>query len=118
MYLGAVLVTLAGWLTMTQSAAELTKLTALPPAAWGLVLFLGFIPSGLAFFLFNHGALKVDPASLAIVNNLKIPLAVVLTLLVFGDLAGIQDPLRFGMGSLLMLGALLWNEARARSPAL
>lgn len=45
------------------------------------VLYLGVVPSGLAFFLWNLGATKVSVGALAVMNNLKIPLAVIVALL-------------------------------------
>jgi drug/metabolite transporter (DMT)-like permease len=40
------------------------------------ILYLGLIPSGLAFYLWNRGALSVQVGTLAVLNNLKVPLAV------------------------------------------
>jgi drug/metabolite transporter (DMT)-like permease len=51
------------------------------------LLYLGLIASGLGFFLWNLGATKVTGGALAVMNNLKIPLAVACVLLVFGESA-------------------------------
>ena len=45
------------------------------------VLYLGLVPSGLAFNLWNLGATRVRAGILAVMNNLKIPLAVGVALL-------------------------------------
>ncbi len=46
----------------------------------GKILYLGLIPSGLAFYLWNRGALSVNVGTLAVLNNLKVPLAVLVAL--------------------------------------
>ena len=53
------------------------------------MLFLGFLASGLGFFWWNVGATKVLPSTLAVFNNLKIPLAVAVALVVFGEAANL-----------------------------
>jgi len=49
------------------------------------IIYLGVIASGIAFFLWNRGARKVSAARLAVMNNLKIPAAVLISLLVFRE---------------------------------
>lgn len=49
------------------------------------ILYLGVIASGIAFFLWNRGARKVSAATLAVMNNLKIPAAFLISLLVFKE---------------------------------
>ena len=51
------------------------------PAQWWTVVYLGLVPSGLAFFLWNVGATRVGVGALAVMNNLKVPLAVAVALL-------------------------------------
>ena len=50
-----------------------------------VLLYLGVVASGLGFFLFNAGARRADIGTLAIFNNLKIPLAILAAGLVFGE---------------------------------
>ena len=73
--------------------------------AWSL-LYLGVIASGLAFFLWNTGARRVNAGALAVLNNLKIPLAVAVSLLVFGEQAHLPSLL---LGGAVMLAALALN---------
>ena len=54
---------------------------ALSAAQWWTVVYLGLVPSGLAFFLWNVGATRVGVGALAVMNNLKVPLAVAVALL-------------------------------------
>lgn len=114
MYLGGLVVAVIGWSLLGDPPRTLELLSNLPLPAWGILLWLGLVPSGLAFFLFNHGALRVDAVTLAIVNNLKIPIALILVLLIFRQSAQIQNWGAFGLGSALMVGALAWHERRAR----
>ena len=72
------------------------------------LLYLGVVASGLGFFLWNVGATRVGPGTLAVMNNAKIPLAVACSLLVFGERA---DPLRLA-ASLTLLGAAVWLAER------
>jgi len=72
------------------------------------LLYLGAVASGLGFFLWNVGATRVGPGTLAVMNNAKIPLAVACSLLVFGERA---DPLRLA-ASLALLGAAVWLAER------
>ncbi len=77
-------------------AAAVTLTFAAPWIPWGLalgltfrqgavLLYLGAIASGLGFFLFNAGARRTDLGTLAIFNNLKIPLAILAAGLVFRE---------------------------------
>lgn len=73
----------------------------------GAVIYLGSIASGLAFFLWNAGARKVNAGTLAVFNNLKIPLAMTVSLLVFKESADIK---RLAIGGGIVAAALILNE--------
>jgi drug/metabolite transporter (DMT)-like permease len=68
------------------------------------LLYLGAIASGLGFFLFNGGSRKVDTNTLAIFNNMKIPLSVTVSLVVFGEDANLINLLAGGG----MIAAAFW----------
>lgn len=76
LYIGAFLVALP-WAIVNVEPAALR----LSQSQLGIVLYLGVVPSGLAFFLWNLGATRVSVGTLAVMNNLKIPLAVIVALL-------------------------------------
>jgi len=78
------------------------------------LLYLGVISSGVCFFLWNVGARKVNAGGLAIFNNLKIPLAVAVSLLVFGEQANVP---RLLIGGGIVLAALALNEWYVRRAA-
>ncbi len=76
-----------------------------------VLLYLGAISSGLAFFMWNVGARRVNAGTLAIFNDLKIPLAVGVSLLIFGEQANLLNLL---VGGGMVLAALLLNERGTR----
>ncbi|WP_322507696.1 EamA family transporter [Anaerolinea sp.] len=86
-----------------------THLSAIQPtgAQWLTLLYLGAVASGLGFFLWNRGARKVNAGTLAVFNDLKIPLAVTVSLVVFGEKASLPNLI---VGGLIVLTALMINE--------
>ena len=68
-----------------------------------VVVYLGVIGSGLGFYLWNTGATRVGAGILAVFNNLKVPLAVLVSLAVFGETT---RPLPFLFGGAALAAAL------------
>jgi len=95
-------------------AALLAGLAAAARGAWSAtgwdrgavlaVLYLGLLPTGVGFWLWNRGAARAPVGVVAALNNLKIPLAVAAAWIVFGERA---DPLRLGVSLALVTGATL-----------
>ena len=79
---------------------------------WKSILYLGFVASGLGFFLWNKGAAKSSPGTLAVFNNAVVPLAVLCSLFVFGESQSmdLENGIRLALGSALVLGALLVSQ--------
>jgi len=77
------------------------------------LLYLGVIASGLGFFLWNYGAARVSAGTLAVMNNAKVPLAVAVSLVVFGE----QTDLAALAASLAVMGAALWLAERPARPS-
>jgi len=75
----------------------------------GILLYLGVIASGLGFFLWNVGARRVSAGALAVFNNLKIPLGILVSVLCFGEAA--DWPRLLGSG-VLMTAALFINSRK------
>lgn len=73
---------------------------------WLALSYLGLVASGLAFFWWNLGATRVTSPNLAVMNNLKVPLAVLVSLLVYQEWRDVVWP-QFLVGALLIAGALL-----------
>jgi drug/metabolite transporter (DMT)-like permease len=50
-----------------------------------VLLYLGVIASGLCFYLWNSGSKQVSPATLAVMNNGYIPVAVIASIVLFSE---------------------------------
>lgn len=82
------------------------------PNQWLALLYLGIIASGLSFFLWNLGSRKVNAGILAAMNNMKIPVGVLASLLILREKT---DWIRLLLGCALMFAALYLNESGAES---
>jgi len=71
------------------------------------LIYLGIIASGVCFFWWNKGAAAVNKGLLAIMNNLKIPLAIAASLIMLRENT---DYIRLGIGCVLMFAAIVINE--------
>ncbi len=86
--------TTPNWTSFNAETADILRLT-----------YLGVVASGLGFVLWNHGATKVTVAQLAVWNNLKIPIAIIVSLGFFEKLP--DTPLESCIGVCLLMMALL-----------
>jgi carboxylate/amino acid/amine transporter len=77
-----------------------------------VLLYLGLLASGVGFFLWNVGATSVSAGTLAVFNNVKVPLAVLVSLLFFGEHA---DRLRLLAGGGVIAFAIWLNYRRSAS---
>ncbi len=68
------------------------------------LLYLGTMVSGLSYFLWNTGARRVPAGVLAVMNNLKIPLGVAVSLLIFHESVNLTCLIA---GLVLILAALI-----------
>jgi carboxylate/amino acid/amine transporter len=71
------------------------------------LVYLGVIASGVGFFLWNLGARKVNVGTLAVTNNLKVPIAIAISLIFFGEKT---DLARLLLGGAVIIAALIINE--------
>jgi drug/metabolite transporter (DMT)-like permease len=98
MYLGGLAATLLAcwaWVDFGQVCLTLDQMLVLA--------YLGLVASGLGFFLWNFGARQVNAGALAVMNNLKVPLGLLVSLVVFGEHA---DWVRLVLGGGLIALAL------------
>ncbi len=105
LYAGALAVTAIG----TTFRGGWASAGALEGAQLAALLYLGAVASGLCFFAWNKGAVLVSAATLAVFNNLKVPLAVIVALAVFGERASLVR-LAVGGGLMLVAAALAVRE--------
>lgn len=68
------------------------------------ILYLGVIPTGIGFFLWNKGTKLVKSSTLAIMNNLKIPFGVLFSIIVFQEKINLTN---FILGSAIIIIAIL-----------
>ncbi len=80
LYLGAVLSTLP-----VLASAGNWRLPVFNLNQTAALLYLGVLASGVCFFLWNYGARQVNTGTLAVCNNLKIPLAIACSALIFHE---------------------------------
>jgi drug/metabolite transporter (DMT)-like permease len=104
LFLGGFLVGGARWLWLDMPTPPLTMET------WGAYAYLGIIASGFGFFLWNSGARQVTASRLAAANNLKIPTAVAVSLLIFGEQI---DVTRLAIGAGLIAVAMILKPKSA-----
>jgi len=109
LYLGAVILTaLFSIFTTRFSQIQVSAPQVL------VLIYLGLIASGVCFFLWNKGARFVNEGMLAIMNNLKIPLGIIASLILLGEST---DYVRLAIGFGLMVGAAWLCERPGRLPA-
>lgn len=106
LYLGAAIITGVVSAAFT-SYADLHLTTT---HLWTLI-YLGTFASGICFFLWNLGARRVDAGALAIFNDMKIPLSITVSLLVFGEKTNVISLLT---GGAVVVLSLVLNELAVR----
>lgn len=82
-----------------------SDLPGLDTSQWATLVYLGVVASGLGFFGWNKGATMVNAGQLAAWNNLKIPLAVTVSVVVFGESTSI--PALIIGGTLILISLFL-----------
>ena len=71
------------------------------------LLYLGIVASGLGFFLWNFAARRTDTGTLAVSNNIVIPVAVLVSLIIFGETV---DIIRLLIGGSIITFALFFGK--------
>ena len=79
LFLGATAITSLSYFLISDNNVQLTNINLLS------LLFLGLCATGIGFLLWNIGATKVSSYRLAISNNLVIPLAILNSIMIFGE---------------------------------
>lgn len=110
LYLGAFLVTGLAF----AYGSDPSRLAVNAKQVW-VLLYLGVVASGLCFFLWNYGARRTNPGALGVLNNLKIPLGVCMSLMVFETGSVDKDSiLRLVVGGIIIVGALTLCSVKAK----
>ncbi len=79
LFLGATAITSLSYFLISDNNVQLTNINLLS------LLFLGLCATGIGFLLWNIGATKVSSHRLAVSNNLVIPLAILNSIMIFGE---------------------------------
>ena len=79
LFLGATAITSLSYFFISDNNVQLTNINLLS------LLFLGLCATGIGFLLWNIGATKVSSHRLAVSNNLVIPLAILNSIMIFGE---------------------------------
>lgn len=110
MYFGALMVTaLACYVQVQNISVDISNRQIL------VLLYLGLLPSGLGFFLWNKGAAKISSqGTLAIMNNMKIPVGMLLAFVVFQESI---DFFRLIIGGALIVLALIGMQRQQNKTA-
>ncbi|WP_028237895.1 carboxylate/amino acid/amine transporter [Stutzerimonas azotifigens] len=111
-FIGALLVVLPAWLLFGNPDRLPTTATQ-----WGVLLWLGLLATAVGQFCWNKGATLVSAGTLAVMNNLSVPVGLVLNLVFWGT----ETDLRLLLaGGSLIVGAL-WlstlGRVEGRAPA-
>ncbi|HBY87211.1 MAG TPA: EamA family transporter [Colwellia sp.] len=106
LYLGAAIFTTIATLLISQETPIPLEAT---PTQWLVLVYMGFIASGLCFFFWNKGGTQTSVGVLATFNNAVVPLAMFASLFIFGEAKGgtPEELVRLAIGSLLIVSALL-----------
>jgi drug/metabolite transporter (DMT)-like permease len=109
LFLGAAVMAVA----MAAPTLQWDRVLAMNRQQLAVLVYLGVVASGLGFFLFNAGARRTDVGTLAIFNNMKIPLAILASGLVFREAV---DWPRLAAGGLVIACALGLNGRPGARP--
>lgn len=74
---------------------------------WLAILYLGIIPTGIGLWLWNKGGKMVSSTTLAVMNNLKIPMGVFFAIVIFHEKINF---LHFTIGSIFILSAIILSQ--------
>ncbi|WP_105102176.1 carboxylate/amino acid/amine transporter [Microbulbifer pacificus] len=104
-FIGASMVAFVAWLALG------TPKYPTAPIQWGVLAWLGAVASGLGFFLWNKGATRVSPGTLAAMNNALIPAGLLVNLLIWNRDADLP---RLAIGGAIIVVAVLMSERHTR----
>lgn len=106
LYAGGALTAVLASLFITPAPADILNANA---TQFGVIVYLGAVASGLGFFLWNKGATRCSPGVLGASNNLLVPMAMLVSLFVFGEIgdASASELGRLLLGATLIAAAVL-----------
>jgi carboxylate/amino acid/amine transporter len=101
-YIGAFLVAAIAFMLLGSTEKMPTTTTQ-----WGVLTYLGIIASGLGYFMWNKGACLVNAGTLAAMNNVLVPLGLLVNLVIWNRDA---DLVKLALGGSIIVLSLVFNE--------
>lgn len=77
-----------------------------------ILVYLGAVASGICFFWWNKGAIQMHPVMLSVFNNLKLPLATLVSIIFFHE--HVMNGMRLMWGIVLIMLALILADQYQR----
>ena len=108
-FVGALLVALPAWLLF----GDPQRLPA-GELQWGVLVWMGLLATALGQFWWNKGATEVDAGTLAVMNNLHVPVGLLLNLLIWNQHADLP---RLALGGAVIVASLWVNRLGRREGA-
>ncbi|WP_435605584.1 carboxylate/amino acid/amine transporter [Pseudomonas knackmussii] len=105
-FVGALLVALPGWL-LWGNPQKLPN----TEVQWWVLLFMGFGATALGQFWWNKGGTLVDGGTLAVMNNLHVPVGLLINLLIWNQHADLG---RLALGGAVIVASLWVNRLGLR----
>ncbi|WP_121366383.1 autoinducer binding domain-containing protein [Pseudomonas aeruginosa] len=78
---------------------------------WGVLVWMGLLATALGQFWWNKGATEVDAGTLAVMNNLHVPVGLLLNLLIWNQHADLP---RLALGGAVIVASLWVNRLGRR----
>jgi|TARA_B110000263_G_scaffold97926_1_gene85558 drug/metabolite transporter (DMT)-like permease len=103
-YFGALIIASLGSLIMIDSITYPKSLTQ-----WLLVFWLGAIASGLGYYFWNRGSVLVSNGTLAVMNNLVIPLGLLIEIIFFSKSINVAN---YVIGALIIISSIYFSFKR------
>jgi len=105
-YFGAIIIAYLGSFIMVDSLTYPKSLIE-----WLLVFWLGAIASGLGYYLWNRGATSVSNGTLAVMNNLVIPLGLFIEIIFFSKSINTGTYL---IGTLIIISSIYFSYKKTK----
>ena len=101
-FVGALLIALPGWLLFgNPQKLPTTELQ------WGVLVWMGLLATALGQFWWNKGGTLVDAGTLAVMNNLHVPVGLLINLLIWNEAADLP---RLALGGAVIVASLGVNR--------
>ncbi|MNP00477.1 EamA-like transporter family protein [compost metagenome] len=101
-FVGALLVALPGWLLLGNPHKLPTT-----EVQWLVLLFMGLLATALGQYWWNKGGTLVDGGTLAVMNNLHVPVGLLINLLIWNENADLP---RLALGGAVIVASLGVNR--------